>query len=114
LFTSSYDSLSKKILHPRRSSSAISPLALPAEPARHGFADPHDGHLVEGRRNLREAVASPSTKQFTAMVSSLSVSVQGKRNVLLFPRNTDIHRAGAVQCRERLGGLLRSYHQDAA
>ena len=39
---------------------------------------------------------------------------QGKGNVLLFPR----HRAGdcerPVQCRERLGGLLRYYHQEAA
>jgi putative transposase len=39
---------------------------------------------------------------------------QGKDNVLLFPRNTDIHREGTVQCRERLGGLLRYYHQEAA
>jgi putative transposase len=39
---------------------------------------------------------------------------QGKDNVLLFPRTTDIHREGAVQCRERLGGLLRYYHQEAA
>jgi len=39
---------------------------------------------------------------------------QGKDNVLLFPRNTDIHREGAVQCRERLGGLLHYYHQEAA
>ena len=38
---------------------------------------------------------------------------QGKDNVLLFPRNTDIHREGAVQCRERLGGLLRYYYQEA-
>jgi hypothetical protein len=38
---------------------------------------------------------------------------QGKDNVLLFPPNTDIHREGAVQCRERLGGLLRYYHQEA-
>ena len=39
---------------------------------------------------------------------------QGKGNVLLFPRDTNIHRAGPVQCRERLGGLLRYYHQEAA
>jgi hypothetical protein len=30
---------------------------------------------------------------------------QGKDNVLLFPRTTDIQHEGAVQCRERLGGL---------
>src|SRR5450759_1917213 len=32
---------------------------------------------------------------------------QGKGNVLLFPRDTDVCREGPVQCRERLGGLLR-------
>jgi putative transposase len=40
---------------------------------------------------------------------------QGKGNVLLFPRDTDIpHEPQSVQCRERLGGLLRYYHQEAA
>jgi putative transposase len=39
---------------------------------------------------------------------------QGKGNVLLFPRESDIRREQAVQCRERLGGLLRYYHQEAA
>jgi putative transposase len=40
---------------------------------------------------------------------------QGKGNVLLFPRDTDIRREPQlVQCRERLGGLLRYYHQEAA
>ena len=32
----------------------------------------------------------------------------------LFPRNTSVRRTGPVQCRERLGGLLRYYHQEAA
>jgi len=40
---------------------------------------------------------------------------QGKGNVLLFPRDTDIRREPQlVQCRERLGELLRYYHQEAA
>ena len=40
---------------------------------------------------------------------------QGKSNVLLFPLDTDIrHEPQPVQCRERLGGLLRYYHQEAA
>ena len=40
---------------------------------------------------------------------------QGRGNVLLFPRDTDIrHDQQPVQCRERLGGLLRYYHQEAA
>jgi hypothetical protein len=39
---------------------------------------------------------------------------QGKGNVVLFPRGTNIRRDRSVQCRERLGGLLRYYHQEAA
>jgi len=38
---------------------------------------------------------------------------QGRGNVLLFPA-IDIPGVGAVQCRERLGGLLRNYHRQAA
>jgi putative transposase len=41
-------------------------------------------------------------------------SHQGKDNVLLFPWNRDLDRERCVQCRERLGGLLRYYHQEAA
>jgi hypothetical protein len=39
---------------------------------------------------------------------------QGRDNVLLFPRATNIRRDGPVRCRERLAGLLRYYHQEAA
>ena len=39
---------------------------------------------------------------------------QGRGNVLLFPASIDIPRVGAVQCRERLGGLLRYYYRQAA
>jgi len=39
---------------------------------------------------------------------------QGKGNVLLFPHDTDVRQKAPVQCRERLGGLLRYYHQEAA
>ena len=39
---------------------------------------------------------------------------QGKGNVLLFPQRTRKSGEGPVQCRERLGGLLRYYHQEAA
>ncbi len=40
---------------------------------------------------------------------------QGKGSVLLFPRDTDTRREQQpVQCRKRLGGLLRYYHQEAA
>ena len=37
---------------------------------------------------------------------------QGKSNVLLFPHVTETRCA--MECRERLGGLLRYYHRDAA
>jgi len=40
---------------------------------------------------------------------------QGKDNVLLFPTSSqDTVRAGALQCRERLGGLLKYYELKAA
>jgi putative transposase len=40
---------------------------------------------------------------------------QGKGNVLLFPRvSQDTERQGPVQCRERLGGLLKYYDRAAA
>jgi len=39
---------------------------------------------------------------------------QGKSNVLLFPQVAETRRDGPVQCRERLGGLLHYYHQEAA
>jgi len=41
---------------------------------------------------------------------------QGKGNILLFPSATTRVDSGdsRVRCRERLGGLLRFYHQEAA
>ena len=40
---------------------------------------------------------------------------QGKGNVLLFPPvSQDRKRAGPIQCRERLGGLLKYYAREAA
>jgi hypothetical protein len=40
---------------------------------------------------------------------------QGKDNVLLFPTiRQDTVRAGPLQCRERLGGLLKYYECEAA
>ncbi len=40
---------------------------------------------------------------------------QGKGNVLLFPSARPAGGAdGPLQCRERLGGLLKYYHRDAA
>jgi putative transposase len=40
---------------------------------------------------------------------------QGKGNVLLFPTvSQDAARAGPIQCRERLGGLLKYYAREVA
>jgi putative transposase len=39
---------------------------------------------------------------------------QGKDNVLLFPQRQTGKTEGAVQCHERLGGLLKFYYRDAA
>ena len=40
---------------------------------------------------------------------------QGKGNILLFPAlSQHADRAGLIQCRERLGGLLKFYAREAA
>ena len=40
---------------------------------------------------------------------------QGKGNVLLFPRSSPAgEHKGTIQCRERLGGLLKYYEREAA
>ena len=64
--------------------------------------------ILFGERSLRRAL-SEYVDHFHAERNH-----QGKGNVLLFPRNTDRHREGLVRCRERLGGLLRYYHREAA
>ena len=38
----------------------------------------------------------------------------GKGNVLLFPNFDTTAGSGRVRCKERLGGLLKYYHRDAA
>jgi hypothetical protein len=35
-------------------------------------------------------------------------------HIALVTRSANTRRPGPVQCRERLGGLLRYYHQEAA
>jgi hypothetical protein len=64
--------------------------------------------ILFGERSLRRAL-SDYVDHFHAERNH-----QGKGNVQLFPRNTDRHREGPVQCRERLGGLLRYYNREAA
>ena len=65
--------------------------------------------ILFGERSLRRAL-SEYVEHYHAERNH-----QGKGNVLLFPRDTDIRREPqSVQCRERLGGPLRYYHQEAA
>ena len=58
------------------------------------------------RRTLREYVVHYHVER----------NHQGKDNVLLFPVATKAmnHRDGSVGCKERLGGLLKYYHREAA
>src|SRR6202795_3061033 len=99
-------------------SGRVEPLALPARsPNLNAYAERWVRSVKEeclskvilfGERSLRRAL-SDYVDHFHAERNH-----QGKGNVLLFPRNTDRHREGPVRCRERLGGLLRYYHQEAA
>ena len=64
--------------------------------------------ILFGERSLRRAL-SEYVDHFHAERNH-----QGKGNALLFPRATSQQREGPVRCRERLGGLLRYYHREAA
>jgi putative transposase len=64
--------------------------------------------ILFGERSLRRALSN-FLDHFHAERNH-----QGKGNVLLFPRVNDRQREGPVRCRERLGGLLRYYHREAA
>ena len=99
-------------------SGRVEPLALPARsPNLNAYAERWVRSVKEeclskiilfGERSLRRALGE-YIEHYHAERNH-----QGKGNVLLFPSDTNIHREGAVQCRERLGGLLRYYHQVAA
>jgi putative transposase len=64
--------------------------------------------ILFGERSLRRALSEYVVHYHAER------NHQGKSNVLLFRHATQIRREGPVQCRERLGGLLRYYHQEAA
>jgi putative transposase len=99
-------------------SGRVEPLALPARsPNLNAYAERWVRWVKEeclsnlvlfGERSLRRAL-SEYVEHYHAERNH-----QGKGNVVLFPRDTGVHRKSSVQCRERLGGLLRYYHQDAA
>ena len=99
-------------------SGRVEPLALPARsPNLNAYAERWVRSVKEeclskiilfGERSLRRALGE-YVEHYHAERNH-----QGMGNVLLFPSDTNIHREGTVQCRERLGGLLRYYHQEAA
>ena len=64
--------------------------------------------ILFGERSLRRALG-----EYVAHFHA-ERNHQGKGNVLLFARDAPNRRTGSVQCRERLGGLLRYYDRDAA
>ncbi len=64
--------------------------------------------VLFGERSLRRAL-----NEYVAHYHA-ERNHQGKSNVLLFPRASRILHEGPVRCSERLGGLLRYYHQEAA
>jgi putative transposase len=64
--------------------------------------------ILFGERSLRRAV-----REYVAHYHA-ERNHQGKSNVLLFPQVAETRCGKAVECRERLGGLLRYYHRDAA
>jgi hypothetical protein len=99
-------------------SGRVEPLALPARsPNLNAYAERWVRSVKQeclskvilfGERSLRRALSNYVDHFHTER------NHQGKRNVLLFPRVTDRQREGPVRCRERLGGLLRYYHREAA
>jgi putative transposase len=99
-------------------SGRVEPLVLPARsPNLNAYAERWVRSVKEeclskvilfGERSLRRALGE-YVEHFHAERNH-----QGKGNVLLFPRGTNIRRDRSVLCRERLGGLLRYYHQEAA
>ena len=99
-------------------SGGVEPLVLPARsPNVNAYAERWVRSVKEeclskvilfGERSLRRAL-SEYVEHFHAERNH-----QGRGNVLLFPRGTNIRRDRPVRCRERLAGLLRYYHQEAA
>ena len=99
-------------------SGQVEPLALPAHsPNLNAYAERWVRSVKEeclskiilfGERSLRRALS-----QYVEHYHD-ERNHQGKGNVLLFPRDPHIHHERqSVQCRERLGGLLRYYHKAA-
>ena len=99
-------------------SAQVEPLVLPARsPNLNAYAERWVRSVKEeclckviliGERSLRRAL-NEYVQHYHAERNH-----QGKGNVLLFPWGANTRRDRPVQCRERMGGLLRYYHQEAA
>ena len=99
-------------------SGRIEPLALPARsPNLNAYAERWVRSVKQeclckvilfGERSLRRALRE-YVEHYHAERNH-----QGKDNILLFARDKVVDRKRPVQCDERLGGLLRYYHQEAA
>ena len=99
-------------------SGQVTPLAVPARsPNLNAYAERWVRSVKEeclsklillGERSLRRALTEYVAHFHTER------NHQGKGNILLFPQLTRTLDEGPVRCRERLGGLLRYYHQEAA
>jgi hypothetical protein len=61
-----------------------------------------------GERSLRRAMKDYIAHYHTER------NHQGKNNLLLFDRISKTDHDKPLRCRDRLGGLLRYYHQEAA
>ena len=99
-------------------SAQVEPLVLPARsPNLNAYAERWVRSVKEeclckvifiGERSLRRAL-NEYVQHYHAERNH-----QRKGNVLLFPLGSNTRRDRPVQCRERMGGLLRYYHQEAA
>jgi len=63
--------------------------------------------IFVGERSLRRAITEFVTHYHYER------NHQGLGNVLIFPTRVQPRNADSVVCRERLGGLLKYYHQPA-
>ena len=96
----------------------MKPIKLPAQsPNLNAYAEPWVRSVKDeclsklvlfGEASLRRALSAYVDH------SHAERNHQGKDNLLLFPAEEHEARSGAIRCSERLGGLLKFYHREAA
>ncbi len=101
-------------------SSHVEPLKLPARsPNLNAFAERWVRSVKEEALSKLILIGEASLRRVLReylMHYHQERNHQGKGNVLLFPTATKSmnHVGGSVGCKERLGGLLKYYHRQAA